>query len=294
VTETLERLRRRLKSTTDLQSVVKTMKALAAVNIRQYEQSVDALEQYNEVIERGLQIVLINRIAQLPPSDHLPAPTGLIVFGSDQGLVGQFNQRVASFASQTIGGQGPPPVQYRILAVGARVAASLENAGHSIEETFTVPGSVSTIAPLVQTLVMRIQAWRVDNGVLRVHLFYNHTLSAATYEPMTTQLLPIDPEWVSELQQRPWLTNQIPTTTMDWDALFSALIRQYLLVALFRASAESLAAENASRLAAMQAAERNIEEHLDRLHMRYHQRRQDMITEELMDIIAGFETLGPA
>jgi len=73
--------------------------------------------------------------------------------------------------------------------------------------------------------------------------------------------------------------------------LFSALIRQHLFVVLYRAVAESLASENASRLASMQAAEKNIQEHLAGLTMRYHQERQQSITEELLDIVTGFETL---
>jgi F-type H+-transporting ATPase subunit gamma len=61
---------------------------------------------------------------------------------------------------------------------------------------------------------------------------------------------------------------------------------------LFRASAESLASENASRLAAMQSAERNIEDRLDDLNRQYRHERQTSITEELLDIAAGFEALG--
>jgi F-type H+-transporting ATPase subunit gamma len=76
--------------------------------------------------------------------------------------------------------------------------------------------------------------------------------------------------------------------------LFSALIRQYLFVSLFRACAESLASENASRLAAMRGAERNIGERISELTNLFHQTRQMAITEELLDIAAGFEALSEA
>jgi len=62
-------------------------------------------------------------------------------------------------------------------------------------------------------------------------------------------------------------------------------------ISLFRAFAESLASENASRLASMQGAERNIQEQLSELTMQYHQQRQMSITEELLDIVSGFEAL---
>jgi F-type H+-transporting ATPase subunit gamma len=78
---------------------------------------------------------------------------------------------------------------------------------------------------------------------------------------------------------------------MDREALFSSLVREYLFVSLYRAFAESLASENASRLASMQAAEKNIEERLRELSAQYHQQRQMSITSELLDIVSGFEAL---
>jgi F-type H+-transporting ATPase subunit gamma len=70
-----------------------------------------------------------------------------------------------------------------------------------------------------------------------------------------------------------------------------ALIREYLFVSLFRACAESLASENASRLAAMQRADKNISELLEDLTRTFHRLRQDRIDEELFDVISGFEVL---
>jgi F-type H+-transporting ATPase subunit gamma len=78
---------------------------------------------------------------------------------------------------------------------------------------------------------------------------------------------------------------------MGRDRLFSCLVRQYLFVVLARAFAESLASENASRLAAMQSAERNIAERFDELQAQFHQQRQMAITGELLDIVAGFAAL---
>ena len=88
-----------------------------------------------------------------------------------------------------------------------------------------------------------------------------------------------------------WPTNRLPVHTIAWGELFAAFIREHLYIALFRAAAESLASENASRLASMQAAERNIDERLETLGVRYRHTRQESITEELLDIIAGFEAL---
>ncbi len=78
---------------------------------------------------------------------------------------------------------------------------------------------------------------------------------------------------------------------MNWDDLFSSVVRQYLFVSLYRAFAESLKSENASRLSSMQAAQKNIEERLTELNSQHRHQRQSSITSELLDIVSGFEAL---
>ena len=70
-----------------------------------------------------------------------------------------------------------------------------------------------------------------------------------------------------------------------------SLIHEYLFIALFRACAESFASENASRLAAMQRADKNIDELLETLYTTFHRQRQGSIDEELFDVGSGFEAL---
>jgi F-type H+-transporting ATPase subunit gamma len=78
---------------------------------------------------------------------------------------------------------------------------------------------------------------------------------------------------------------------MDRRKLLSALLREYIFTLAYRAFAESLASENASRLSSMQSAERNIEDRLDDLGERYNFRRQNAITAEMLDIAAGAEAM---
>ena len=103
--------------------------------------------------------------------------------------------------------------------------------------------------------------------------------------------MPVDQNWLRLVQQQEWPSPVLPTFTMDRERLFSALIRQYLFISLYQALAESLASEHASRLAAMQHADRNIQERLEELRAEFRQQRQLAITTELLDIVAGFEAL---
>jgi F-type H+-transporting ATPase subunit gamma len=288
--QTLQGLKKRIESSEELQSVVKTMKSLAAVNIRQYERAVESLADYNNTVEMGLQIVLRGTrqakiAAKSAPRDRL----GAIVFGSDQGMCGSLNEQIVSHALRSMEEFGAP--DRVLLAVGERTAVLLEDNGLLVEEYFSVPNSTSGITPMVQQLLLNIENWNSEQGVHHVFLFYSKQLSGASYRPHEVHLLPVDELWLSGLQQKSWPSKALPTFSMEWDSLFSALVREYLFVSLFRAFAESLASENASRLAAMEGAEKNIQEQLTELTTQYHQQRQMSITEELLDIVAGFEAL---
>lgn len=290
--ETAEALQRKIATTEDLQSVVKTMKALAAVNIRQYEKAVAALAEYNRTIIMGLQAVLQMRpggwvTARPAPRRHI----GAIVIGSDQGMCGSLNEQIVTHALTAMRALSVTPESRTLLVVGLRVTTRLEDAGEFIEHSLSVPGATDGITPLVQDILITIDQWRLQRGLDHIVLFYNRFLSGASYRPHTVHLLPLDTDWLHRIEKSAWPSRALPLVTMDYDRLFSRLIRQYLFVLLYRAVAESLASENASRLASMQGAERNIAERLDELQAQFHQQRQMAITEELLDIVAGFEAL---
>lgn len=290
--QTTESLKRKMKSAGDLLSVVKTMKALAAVSIRQYQKAVESLSDYNRAVEMGLQVVLKKRMgATLERKQGAMKRLGVIVFGSDQGLCGQLNEQISSFTMDFIRKTGVKKENRKILSVGARVADHVEDAGQFIDELLSTPSSTAGITPLVQEIIMIIDEWHFKHGIDHFMLFYNKYVSGANYHPHRVQLLPVDRDWLKEIARKKWASKSLPIFRMDGDRIFSSLIREYLFVSLYRAFAESLASENASRLASMQNAEKNIEEQLLDLHVQFHRTRQMTITEELLDIVSGFEAL---
>lgn len=288
----LELIKRRLDSARDLQAVVRTMKTLAAVSIRQYERASHALAAYNHTTALGLQVVLANRIdGAALEKRRAGAMVGVIVFGSDQGMCGQFNEHIARFALERLAEMNIAPAQRLVLAVGERAAARLQETNAHTFDSLHVPSSVAGITPLVQELLMRVEQWQRAHAVGRVLVLYNQPLSGATYRPHQVQLLPIDLAHLPTTSATRWQSRTLPLYTMPPQQLLSALIRQHLFVVLYRAAAESLASENASRLTAMQAAERNIQEWIADLTARYHRERQESITGELLDIVSGFQVL---
>jgi F-type H+-transporting ATPase subunit gamma len=286
-------LLRKINGTEDLKSVVKTMKALAAVNIRQFEKAVDALRTYSRTVEMGLQVVLRHRpgFSVTARTTAAAGATGAVVYGTDQGMCGALNETIVTHALNVVDGLNIAHERLRLIAVGNRALNRLEDESRQVQRTFSVPGSVGAVTPLVQALLVEIEQWLDRDDVAHVFLFNCRPQSGAAYRPHYLRLLPLDRQWLRELREKRWPGNQLPLFTMDWEALFSALIHQYVFISLYRAAVESLAAENASRLAAMQGAESNIEDRLDELQGRYHRQRQMGITEELLDVVSGFEAL---
>jgi F-type H+-transporting ATPase subunit gamma len=290
VSENAAGLQRKIKSAKDLQSVVRTMKALAAANIGQYEKAVRSLSDYYRSVEMGLSVCL-RRSALAEPAPEAAGTkakiTGAVVFGSDQGLVGRFNDIVVDFAIEKFSTLKERPC---VFAVGERAFSRLEDAGLAPVELFSVPGSVKSISPLIGQIVAAIETPPDCGAVTELYLFHNRPALGGAYAPVDQRLLPLDEEWRRALRKSPWPTANLPEV-IGGDTILQELIREYLFVSLFRACAESLASENASRLAAMQRADTNIDEMLVDLTAAYHRLRQSAIDEELFDVTAGFEAL---
>ena len=292
MSDTTESLRRKISSAGDLQSVVRTMKALAASSIGQYEKSVRALADYYRTVELGLGACF--RASE--PAGAMAEPSALaragaisaIVFGSDQGLVGQFNDVVADYAIKALAAL---PGKAQVWAVGERVHARLADAGLPLVGLFTVPNSVQAITPLVGQIQIESEAHRAQGENSGLWVFHNRPLSGSLYEPVSQRLLPLDAQWRQGLAKVRWPTANLPQIMGGGTAILQGLIREYLFISLFRACAESLASENASRLAAMERADKNINDLLEQLHRTFHQLRQSGIDEELFDVISGFEAL---
>jgi len=290
LSDTTASLRRKIVGAGELRSVVRTMKAVAASSIGQYEKSVLALGDYYRTVELGLAACFrasgpASSIAGGKGRTAADA-IGAIVFGSDQGLVGQFNEVVAEFAVKTL---VELPGKPQVWAVGERVHARLEDAGLPLVGLFSVPSSVKAITPLVGRILVASETRRSE--VTELHLFYNRPTSGEAYAPASQRLLPLDEEWRRKLVGLPWPTGNLPEVMGDGTVTLQAFIREYLFVSLFRACAESLASENASRLAAMQRADQNIDELLETLNGTFHRVRQSGIDEELFDVVSGFEAL---
>ncbi len=293
--ETQEALRHQLDSLGDLQSIVRTMKALSASSIREYEQAVEALRQYENTIELGFAAALRDHSGW--PTDIGIADDGTdhgvaVIFGSDHGLCGRFNEQVAGhFVQRMVHRDAATSDRPRILVVGVRLEPVLGAHGVEADEVLELPATVEEIAATVQAIVQRIDRWQPTGPHRSVRVFHNRPGRQLQSRPTDQRLLPMALQRLQRMGRREWPSPRLPRAFMAEPALLSSLVREYLFVRLFRACAGSQTSEHASRLNAMQRAESNLHDRVESLTGRFRRLRQDAITSELLDVVSGFEAV---
>ncbi|MDX2485291.1 MAG: F0F1 ATP synthase subunit gamma [Pseudodonghicola sp.] len=292
--DTLEDLGRHIEVASEMQSVVRTMKAISAVGIRSHEAAERAMGQYLETVEMGLQVAL----RALPQEAGLGAVSrskdgaggiGVVVIGSEIGLCGGFNERLVSFALGRLSAAGIGADRRRVLVIGTRADASWQLSAEPPAHMQEAPATAEALAGTVGSVLTRLDQWLAQDGVTRLMLFHQRMGGPEGSAPVEAALFPIDPGWLAGLRARRWPSRRLPVCFGPTPAAMRSLVQQLLFARVFSAIVQSRAAEHAERLTAMQAAERSIGDKLDELRKTHQMLRQQVITAELLDIIGGFE-----
>jgi len=292
--DSLESLTRHITGAKELNSIVRTMKAMAAANIGQYERAMESLDDYWDNVSLGL-VAYLKNIGFVNPNTKVndAAHAGdksicAIVFGSDQGFVGQFNDSLSQYVIDSLAGHKG---KVEIWTVGVRIPLLLMDMGKTVEKQFNLPNSINAITALIGSILVQVEENRENGNIEEYYIFHNRLTKEGSYTQEKLRLFPLDTQWRQEEGKLCWPTQKQPEIIGDSAKLISHLIREYLFVSLYKTCTESLASENFSRLNAMQRAEKNIEELLNEIGHIYHRLRQSSIDEELFDVISGFTAL---
>ena len=176
-------------------------------------------------------------------------------------------------------------------SAGEKITEALLNMGIETSQRFSLPASVSGIDAQIQAVVQQIESYHHAQGIEHFYVCHNLLSKGGAYEHAFYRILPLDEEWAQSYVAIGWPGRCLPLMGLPQQQMFAHLFRHYLFVSFYRAFAQSLAGENAARLMAMQAAEKNIVEMREHLLGLFREQRQAGITNELLDIISGFEAL---
>ncbi len=275
----------KLSSARGLREIVHSMRSLAAVTIRRAEESLLSVREYADLV-----VDLLRQTAPLLPLGWAWGAAGgraaIFIFSSDQGLCGQFNERVVDFAleqARALGGATP-------MVIGERGAALLRERGIEPALFESSPRSLAGMEGAVRLLARRVfEAYAPPAGFATLHLAYNRYESAGGYTPVREQILP--PPLARLIEAAPGRPLPPPRLYTSPERVAARLIEEYLFIELYRALGESLASENGARLRAMDEAIHNIDQTIESLTLQYRISRQEEITAEILDVVGGVEAL---
>lgn len=288
---TIEALQKRIKTTEDLRGIVSTMKALSSVSILQYEQADRALEKYRKNLSDAFHALVLSQ--GLPDVfKEKSAPRYLfILIGSDSGLVGKFNQDVLQKAEIWLKEHKQKSGDVWFITIGKRITALAEQKQLKIFAKYASANSVKAVNSIAETLIIKIDEAIGKKRINNVFILYHKRgkSSAVSLEQQT--LIPFDYGKMKKLREKKWPTNNLVQTDLPRETFFREIINQILGISLISFLNFSLAAEHYIRLTNMQNAEKNIDENLAEMNLEFQQQRQEEITGELIDIVAGYQAM---
>lgn len=292
--ETLDDLKKTLEISKSIGQVVNTMKSLSSVNIKKHEKHVKILYAYKTSIELGLQAIINNtdeiKIDELQYVKMSDNSTNLsIIFGSNQGLCGRFNDKILDFLIEDIKKNN---LQTRIIVVGNRLnMMASNNKNLNIVKSIIFPNLTNNLSNTIYEILNTIDNEILSNNIGKVFLYY--TANDETVHGSLTKdiLIPVNIKLFKNLKNKVWITNNIPYWQIDTKTLILDLLRQYIFLSINNALINSIASEQKNRLITLQNAEKNINDLMKTKTLQYNQKRQNIITSELIDIVTGYNVV---
>lgn len=281
--EPLARTERRIASLQKVSNVVAAMRSLAALRVQEGRQALGSVDEYVVTVDRALAAAVPLLAPVETPALPRDGPIAVIVFGSEHGFVGAFNDQLLAAASR----HARAHPKSRLMVVGTRSAALAIDGGASVAWTFAMATRAGSVVEVARRTADEVYRAVGAGEIGRVVLVYAASEAGVHWTVQSRRLLPFDP---APYRRREG-AGPAPFHYLAPDALIMKLVEELVFAELIRAALKSFASEHAARLATMETAHHVIEEKLQILHRSRDLQRQDKITTELLDIIAGAEAL---
>ena len=261
-------IKRRIKSVESTRQITKAMELVASSKMRRAKERAERTQpQFRLLYETISDIASRNRdlsstYVRARKQDH----ACVIVIAGDRGLAGGYNSNVFKTADALLQGL-PSPI---VVPIGKKAVEFYGKRKYEILDDMQM--SVDELG-----LCRRYKSDRFDS----LYVVYTKFVSALTQEPATVQIFPISA--IGETSSKKSEILYEPSA----EAVFEAIVPQYLAGLLNGAIAESYASEQAARRNAMESATDNADEMIEQLGLKYNRARQGAITQEITEIVAG-------
>ncbi len=279
-------LRRRIRSVRATEQITKAMKMVAAARLRRWQTRIQEARPYAEELSQVLRRIAARVSERKHPLLEMRPErrVALVVVTGDKGLCGAFNANVLREVAAILNEKRFPEVA--ITLVGRKGLEYFRHKGIPLASQHL--DLVGRLTPegafaLARELSGTFQRGEVD----AVYVVYNQFKSIIQQRVTVEKLLPIERQHLGDGESDvPMLFEPTP------QALLHALLPRYVEFQVWRMLLDSVAAEHAARVVAMDSASKNAAEMIDRLTLTYNRVRQATITKELIEIVSGAAALG--
>src|SRR5918994_5606657 len=296
----------RISSVKNIQKITRAMEMVAAARLRRAEQRIEALRPYASAIRRMTRQAAeaAQNVPNLPilQEHDSVSNVGLLLVTGDRGLAGAFNSQIVRAGIRASGELDGEPVWF---ASGRRGVSSLTFRGQTVRGEYTGFTDRPAYANARQIAADLMTAY-VDGDVDQVDIFYNRYISPLTQEVTRETLLPLQHATIFEGSDQESLGGRAgddegedrsdgPHALVEYEPgpeeILQRLVPAYVEISIYRALLESTASEHGARMTAMRNASQNAGDLIKDLTLEFNRERQADITQEIMEVVAGAESL---
>ncbi len=302
-------IKNRIGSVKNIQKITRAMEMVAAARLRKAEQRIEALRPYAGAIRRMTRQAAeaAGDIPQLPILNEHESEqrVGLLLVTGDRGLAGAFNSQIIRAGVRTAVDYRDAGKEIVYYATGRRGVSSLTFRGKEPVGQYTGFTDRPSHAD-ARDIASDLMAAYVDGELDRVEIFYNGYISPLTQKVTRETLLPLqqasilgDEEEDEAGEEHPGADDEAAEAHKralvdyepDPEEILGRLIPAYVEISIYRALLESTASEHGARMTAMRNASENATDIIDDLTLQMNRERQAEITQEIMEVVAGAESL---
>lgn len=283
----LKEVKQRIQSVKNTQKITSVMKLISASKLHRAQSRTEGVQLYEQKLNDIFVAFIANNTDVIKPYVRLSKPrnVAVIAVSSNSALCGAFNANVIRVAKDVIDEYTALGVgSIELYAVGKMINDSLRKAGYSPSEELMLQATVpeySTVAQVAYSLMQRFVAGEID----RIELVYTRFVSVSKQVPVRETLLPLDVASYHREENNGNYSDYIIEPSIP--RLLEQLLPKVIAMRLFTALLDSVTAEHAARMLAMQVATDNADELVTTLVREYNKSRQQAITNELLDIVSG-------
>ena len=292
-------VRNRIASFKNIQKITRAMEAVSAARLRRAEQRITALRPYADALRRMTRQAAKDAGAEasrlpLLATREQETRIGILLVTADRGLAGAFNSQILR-AGLRLGAEVEAESKQAVwFASGRRGVSSLTFRGRTLDGAYTGFTDRPSYAD-ARRIADDLTSAYIDGKLDRVEILYNGYVSPLTQRVTREVLLPIAEATILGEEDEPSEDSGGPRALVDYEPeaeeILRVLLPDYVEISLYRALLESTASEHGARMTAMRSVSGNAGELIEDLALEMNRARQAEITQEIMEVVAGAESL---